>query len=81
MGWEVAVQIGIPFIPNANLKKQFKVVLRLVHKLRRPKDRTMHWFRRMHSLQKFASIHAPFHNLFNSQRSLSDEQPHLTGPC
>ena len=72
MGWEVAVQIGIPFIPNANLKKQFKVVLRLVHKLRRPKDCTMHWFRRMHSLQKFASIHAPFHNLFNSQRSLSE---------
>jgi putative transposase len=26
---------------------------------------------RMHSLQKFASIHASFHNLFNSQRSLS----------
>ena len=36
MAWEVAVQIGIPFIPNANLKKQFKVVLRLVHKLRSP---------------------------------------------
>ncbi len=28
-------------------------------------------FRRMHSLQKFASIHASFHNLFNSQRLLS----------
>ena len=28
-------------------------------------------FRRMHSLQKFASIHASFHNQFNSQRSLS----------
>ena len=28
-------------------------------------------FRRMHSLQMFASIHASFHDLFNSQRSLS----------
>jgi putative transposase len=28
-------------------------------------------FRRMHSLQKFASIHALFHNLFNFHRSLS----------
>jgi len=28
-------------------------------------------FMRMHSLQKFASIHASLHNLFNSQRSLS----------
>jgi len=25
----------------------------------------------MHSLQKFAAIHASIHNLFNSQRSLS----------
>lgn len=27
-------------------------------------------FRRMRSLQKFASVHAPIYNLFNSERSL-----------
>ena len=37
----------------------------------RRRERAMLRFRRMHSLQKFASIHASFHNLFNSQRSLS----------
>ena len=37
----------------------------------RRRERSMLRFRRMHSLQKFASIHASFHNLFNSQRSLS----------
>ena len=36
----------------------------------RRRERAMLRFRRMHSLQKFASIHASFHNLFNSQRSL-----------
>ena len=34
----------------------------------RRRERAMLRFRRMHSLQKFASIHASFHNLFNSQR-------------
>ena len=34
-------------------------------------ERAMLRFRRMHSLQKFSSIHASFHNHFNSQRSLS----------
>ena len=33
----------------------------------RRRERAMLRFRRMHSLQKFASIHASFHNLFNSQ--------------
>ena len=37
----------------------------------RRRERVILRFRRMHSLQKFASIHASFHNLFNSQRSLS----------
>ena len=37
----------------------------------RRRERAMLRFRRLHSLQKFASIHAAFHNLFNSQRSLS----------
>ena len=37
----------------------------------RRRERAMLRFRCMHSLQKFASIHASFHNLFNSQRSLS----------
>ena len=37
----------------------------------RRRERAMLRFRRMHSLQKFASIHASFHNLFNSQRSFS----------
>ena len=37
----------------------------------RRRERAMLRFRRMRSLQKFASIHASFHNLFNSQRSLS----------
>ena len=33
----------------------------------RRRERAMLRFRRMHSLQTFASIHASFHNLFNSQ--------------
>ena len=37
----------------------------------RRRERVMLRFRRMHSLQKFVSIHASFYNLFNSQRSLS----------
>lgn len=28
-------------------------------------------FRRVHSLQKFASVHASVHNLFSTERSLS----------
>jgi len=37
---------------------------------RRP-ERTVLRFRRMRSLQKFASVHAPVHNHFNQERSLS----------
>ena len=31
-------------------------------------------FRRMHNLQKFASVHSSVHNLFNTERSLSSRQ-------
>jgi len=34
----------------------------------------MQRFRKMKSLQKFASVHASFHNHFNSERHLVDRQ-------
>ena len=34
----------------------------------------MLWFRRMKTLQKFASIHASVHNHFNAERQLVDRQ-------
>ncbi|MEQ8934129.1 MAG: IS6 family transposase [Silicimonas sp.] len=37
----------------------------------RRRERAMLRFRRMRSLQKFASVHASIYNLFNSERSLS----------
>jgi putative transposase len=37
----------------------------------RRRERAMLRFRRMHSLQKFASVHGSVHNLFNTERSLS----------
>ena len=40
----------------------------------RRRERVMQRFRRMKSLQKFASVHANFHNHFNSQRHLVDRQ-------
>ena len=40
----------------------------------RRRERAMLWFRRMKSLQKFASVHASLHNLFNSERHLVDRQ-------
>ena len=36
----------------------------------RRRELTMLRFRRMRSLQKFASVHASVHNLFNQKRSL-----------
>ena len=36
----------------------------------RPRERAMLRFRPMRTLQKFASVHASFHNHFNQQRSL-----------
>jgi putative transposase len=41
------------------------------HQPFRRRERAMLRFRRMHSLQKFVSVHASTHNLFNSDRSLS----------
>ncbi|WP_256435273.1 transposase [Croceicoccus sp. YJ47] len=40
----------------------------------RRKERAMLRFRQMKSLQKFASVHASFHNHFNSERHLVDRQ-------
>lgn len=40
----------------------------------RRRERTMQRFRRMKSLQKFASVHASLHNHFNSERHLVDRQ-------
>lgn len=38
----------------------------------RRRERAMQRFRRMKSLQKFASVHANLHNHFNSERHLVD---------
>ena len=40
----------------------------------RRRERAMLRFRRMSSLQKFASVHAGLHNHFNSERHLVDRQ-------
>jgi putative transposase len=40
----------------------------------RRRERAMHRFRRMKSLQKFASVHANLHNHFNLERHLVDRQ-------
>lgn len=40
----------------------------------RRRERAMLRFRRMKSLQKFASVHANVHNHFNSERHLTDRQ-------
>jgi putative transposase len=41
------------------------------HQPFRRRERAMLRFRRLHSLQKFAAVHASVHNRFNSDRSLS----------
>ncbi len=41
------------------------------HQPFRRRERAMLRFRRMHSLQKFASVHGSVHNHFNAERSLS----------
>jgi putative transposase len=38
----------------------------------RRRERAMHRFRRMGTLQKFTSVHASFHNHFNQERLLID---------
>ena len=40
----------------------------------RRRERAMQRFRQIKSLQKFASVHASFHNHFNSERHLVDRQ-------
>ena len=40
----------------------------------RRRERAMQRFRQMKSLQKFASVHASFHNHFNAERHLVDRQ-------
>jgi putative transposase len=44
----------------------------------RRRERAMQRFRKMKSLQKFASVHASFHNHFNSERHLVDRQTYKT---
>lgn len=44
----------------------------------RRRERAMQRFRRMKSLQKFASVHASFHNHFNQERHLVDRQTYKT---
>jgi putative transposase len=40
----------------------------------RRRERAMNRFRRMKTLQKFSSVHASFHNLFNQERHLISRQ-------
>lgn len=42
----------------------------------RRRERVMQRFRRMKTLQKFASVHAAVHNHFNSERHLVSRQPY-----
>ena len=44
----------------------------------RRREQVMQRFRRMKSLQKFASVHANVHNHFNSDRHLTDRQTYKT---
>lgn len=41
------------------------------HQLFRRRERAMHRFRRMDTLQKFTSVHAAFHNHFNHEHHLT----------
>jgi putative transposase len=41
------------------------------HQPFRRRERAMQRFRRLHSLQKFVSVHVSVHNLFNTERTLS----------
>ena len=44
----------------------------------RSREQAMLRFRQMKSPQKFASVHANFHNHFNSERHLVDRQSYKT---
>ncbi len=43
----------------------------------RRRERAMSRFRRMHTLQKFASVHASVHNHFPTERHLQDRTTHM----
>jgi putative transposase len=45
----------------------------------RRRERAMHRFRQMKSLQNFASVHADVHNHFNFERHLIDRQTYKIG--
>lgn len=45
----------------------------------RRRERAMQRFRRMKSLQKFASVHASLHNHFNQERHLVDRETFKAG--
>ena len=45
------------------------------------RERAMNRFRRMSSLQKFASIHASIHNHFSLERHLNDRQTYKERRC
>jgi len=40
----------------------------------RRRERAMNRFRRMHTLQKFSSVHASIHNHFNQERHLTSRE-------
>nr|WP_241233697.1 transposase [Altericroceibacterium xinjiangense] len=46
----------------------------------RRRERTMLRFRRMKALQKFASLHVPFHNHSSSERHLVDRKTYQQRP-
>ena len=48
------------------------------HQPFRRRERAMHRFRRMGTLQKFTSVHASFHNHFNHERHLIDRATYKT---
>jgi putative transposase len=51
------------------------------HQPFRRRERAMHWFRRMGTLQKFTSVHASIHNHFNHERHLIDRATYKTRRC
>ena len=48
------------------------------HQPFRRRERAMHRFRRMSTLQKFTAVHAAFHNHFNHERHLIDRPTYKT---
>nr|WP_295663290.1 DDE-type integrase/transposase/recombinase [Polymorphobacter sp.] len=48
------------------------------HQPFRRRERAMLRFRRMHTLQKFSSVHASVHNHFNHERHLVSRQDYKT---